>query len=80
MDSNVEAPRTRRRGAALEAAILDAAWDQLTDGGYGDFTLEAVAARDADKARMRLDEHYQGIMQVIDNNRNTSPSGGEDKQ
>ena len=41
---------------------------------------EAVAARDADKARMRLDEHYQGIMQVIDNNRNTSPSGGEDKQ
>lgn len=42
--------------------------------------VEAVAARDADKARMRLDEHYQGIMQVIDNNRNTSPSGGEDKQ
>lgn len=36
---------TRRRGPALEAAILDAAWEQLTESGYGGFTFEAVAER-----------------------------------
>lgn len=36
---------TRRRGAALEAAILDAAWDVLVERGYAGFTYEAVAAR-----------------------------------
>ncbi|MCF8590511.1 TetR/AcrR family transcriptional regulator [Gordonia liuliyuniae] len=36
---------TRRRGAELEAAILDAAWHQLTDRGYEGFTFEAVAER-----------------------------------
>jgi AcrR family transcriptional regulator len=35
----------RRRGAALESAILDAGWDQLIEAGYGRFTIEAVAAR-----------------------------------
>ncbi|QEO14997.1 TetR/AcrR family transcriptional regulator [Agromyces intestinalis] len=39
------APATRRRGAALEQALLDAAWDQLVEGGYGAFTFEAVAER-----------------------------------
>lgn len=42
--SEKETP-TRRRGAALEAAILEAAWQQLLDGGAVDFTYEAVAAR-----------------------------------
>jgi len=36
---------TRRRGPALEAAILDAAWDVLAEQGYPGFTYEAVAAR-----------------------------------
>lgn len=36
---------TRRRGAALEAAILDAGWDQLVSDGYPNFTFEAVADR-----------------------------------
>jgi AcrR family transcriptional regulator len=36
---------TRRRGAALEGAILDAGWDQLMDGGYAGFTYEAIAER-----------------------------------
>ncbi|MER7410911.1 MULTISPECIES: TetR/AcrR family transcriptional regulator [Streptomyces] len=36
---------TRRRGAALEDAILDAAWDVLVEHGYPGFTYEAVAAR-----------------------------------
>ncbi len=36
---------TRRHGAALEHAILDAAWEQLADHGWQGFTFEAVAAR-----------------------------------
>jgi AcrR family transcriptional regulator len=35
----------RRRGAALESAILDAGWDQLIEAGYERFTIDAVAAR-----------------------------------
>jgi AcrR family transcriptional regulator len=38
-------PVTRRRGQALENALLDAAWDELVAVGYGLFTIEAVAAR-----------------------------------
>ncbi|CAL9657737.1 hypothetical protein SUDANB150_06830 [Streptomyces sp. enrichment culture] len=36
---------TRRRGAALENAITDAAWDMLVEHGYNGFTYEAIAAR-----------------------------------
>ena len=36
---------TRRRGKELEEAILDAAWAQLLDAGYGGFTIDAVAER-----------------------------------
>jgi AcrR family transcriptional regulator len=36
---------TRRRGAALEAAILDAAWDLLKTDGWHGFTFGAVAER-----------------------------------
>ncbi len=35
----------RRRGAVLEHAILDAAWQELTERGYSSLTLEAVAQR-----------------------------------
>lgn len=37
--------KTRRRGTELETAILDAAWDQLLQNGWGEFTFESVAAR-----------------------------------
>ena len=37
--------QTRRRGAELEEAILDAAWEQLTAEGYEHFTVDTVAAR-----------------------------------
>lgn len=40
--------------------------------------VEAIAGRDVERARARLDEHYQGIMQVIDRNRQTFQTGGED--
>jgi AcrR family transcriptional regulator len=35
----------RRRGAALEDALLDAAWTELASQGYSNFTFEAVAKR-----------------------------------
>jgi AcrR family transcriptional regulator len=35
----------RRRGAALEKALLDAAWQELTEGGYARFTMDAVVKR-----------------------------------
>ncbi|WP_433383971.1 TetR/AcrR family transcriptional regulator [Actinoplanes sp. CA-142083] len=39
------AGETRRRGAALEEALLEAAWEELTEVGYARFTVEGVAAR-----------------------------------
>ena len=37
--------RRRRRGASLEAAILEAAWEELVAVGYPVLTMEAVATR-----------------------------------
>jgi AcrR family transcriptional regulator len=37
--------RTRRRGEALERALLEAAWDELQAVGYAGLTMEAVADR-----------------------------------
>lgn len=39
------AGQTRRRGAALEEAILRAAVDELTDSGYAGLTMDKVATR-----------------------------------
>jgi len=38
-------PRQRRRGEELEAAILDAAWQELVDVGFAHLTMESIAAR-----------------------------------
>jgi AcrR family transcriptional regulator len=37
--------RQRRRGEELEAAILEAAWDELVDVSFAKLTMESVAAR-----------------------------------
>ncbi|MFI6408596.1 TetR/AcrR family transcriptional regulator [Streptomyces sp. NPDC050548] len=37
--------QTRRRGAALEADILDAVWEELAAVGYARLTMEGVAVR-----------------------------------
>jgi AcrR family transcriptional regulator len=37
--------RTRRRGAQLQAALLQAGWDEITAVGYANFTMESVADR-----------------------------------
>ncbi|WEG10507.1 TetR/AcrR family transcriptional regulator [Microbacterium horticulturae] len=39
------APLRRRRGEELEQALLQAAWEQLLEGGYQGFTIDAVADR-----------------------------------
>jgi AcrR family transcriptional regulator len=36
---------TRRRGATLEHALLDAAWQELQESGYAKLTIERVAER-----------------------------------
>lgn len=41
----METKKGRRRGDALETAILDAAWAELLEAGYSGFTVEAVAKR-----------------------------------
>jgi len=40
-----ETPGRRRRGSALEGALLDAAWAELQANGYGGLTYDGVAAR-----------------------------------
>lgn len=45
MSLNVPGAPQRRRGAALEEALLDAAWAELTERGYDDMTIDAVAVR-----------------------------------
>ncbi len=37
--------RQRRRGEELEAALLDAAWEELVEVGFARLTMESVAAR-----------------------------------
>jgi AcrR family transcriptional regulator len=44
-ESEPDEKATRRRGSALEAAILDAAWDVLITDGWNGFTFAGVAER-----------------------------------
>lgn len=49
----------RRRGAALESALLEAAWAELEEHGYGRFTMEGVARR-AETSRPVLSRRWTG--------------------
>jgi AcrR family transcriptional regulator len=49
----------RRRGADLEQALLEAAWIELTTGGYSGLTMEAVAER-AGTSRPVLARRWDG--------------------
>ncbi|MFB8003283.1 TetR/AcrR family transcriptional regulator [Nocardia sp. NPDC056000] len=57
-------PIQRRRGAALEEALLDAAWAVLCEHGYAGFTLEAVAAR-AGTSRPVLARRWAGRHEML---------------
>lgn len=54
-----ETKATRRRGASLEDAILDAAWCELAERGYAEFTLDGVASR-AGTSRPVLHRRWPG--------------------
>lgn len=56
--------RPRRRGAALEQAILDAAWEELTQVGYRGFTIEGVAAR-AQTGKQAIYRRWSGRVQLV---------------
>ncbi|BBY66413.1 TetR/AcrR family transcriptional regulator [Mycolicibacterium helvum] len=45
MSLKEDVPPQRRRGEVLEKALLDAAWLELTETGYDDLTIDAVATR-----------------------------------
>ncbi len=54
---------SRRRGTALEEAILAAAWAELVERGYADMTLESVAKR-ADTSRPVLHRRWPTRMKL----------------
>lgn len=64
MSLNPTPPAQRRRGRALEEALLDAAWAELTERGYDDFTIDAVAAR-AGTSRAVLYRRWPGKQELV---------------
>ena len=59
------APARRRRGEELEQALLQAAWEQLLDGGYPGFTIDAVADR-AQTSRSVLYRRWADRQELLD--------------
>lgn len=57
-------PVRRRRGRALEDALLDAAWAELTERSYDDMTIDAVAAR-AGTSRAVLYRRWPGKPELV---------------
>jgi AcrR family transcriptional regulator len=45
MTEQAERTRQRRRGEELEAALLEAAWQELVEAGFARLTMESVATR-----------------------------------
>ena len=45
MTEQAQRTRQRRRGEELEAALLEAAWQELVETGFARLTMESVAAR-----------------------------------
>jgi AcrR family transcriptional regulator len=56
--------KTRRRGEALESALLDAAWAELQKVGYAGLTFEAVAER-ADTSRAVLYRRWRNRPDLV---------------
>jgi AcrR family transcriptional regulator len=57
-------PASRRRGAALEDAILDAVWAELAEAGYQRLTLEGIAAR-ARTSRPVLSRRWRSRAELV---------------
>lgn len=71
-----EQPGRRRRGKALEDALLRAAWDELVETGYAALTMERVAVR-AGTSRAVLYRRWPGkselVVAAIGHRRETAP-------
>jgi AcrR family transcriptional regulator len=71
-----EGPNRRRRGKALEDALLRAAWDELAEAGYSALTMERVAVR-AGTSRAVLYRRWPGkpdlVIAAIRHHRDTDP-------
>jgi AcrR family transcriptional regulator len=76
-DAETEAePPRRRRGAELEAAILDAAWDELVARGFANLTMESVAARSRTGVAVlyrRWPNKQQLVLAAMEHYRSTHP-------
>jgi len=55
---------TRRRGATLEHALLDAAWEELKKSGYAKLTMERVAER-AGTSRAVIYRRWRNRAEVV---------------
>lgn len=55
---------TRRRGAALEHALLDAAWEELQESGYAKLTMERVADR-AETSRAVIYRRWRNRAELV---------------
>lgn len=64
MPADTDHVTRRRHGAALEQALLDAAWDGLRETGYAGFTIDAVARR-AGTSRQVLYRRWPGRPQLV---------------
>ena len=57
-------PARRRHGKELEDALLDAAWDELSEHGYATFTFEAVAER-AGTSRPVINRRWKTRVELV---------------
>lgn len=74
--SDAEPARRRRRGAELETALLDAAWDELAEAGFAKLTMESVAARAGTGIAVlyrRWANKDQLVLAALEHHRNSHP-------
>lgn len=64
MSLNAAGGSTRRRGRVLEEALLDAAWSELAEHGYDEFTIDSVAAR-ANTSRAVIYRRWPGKQELV---------------
>ncbi|MEU6431316.1 TetR/AcrR family transcriptional regulator [Microbispora sp. NPDC046973] len=68
--------RQRRRGPELEAALLDAAWDELVEVGFAKLTMESVASRAGTGIAVlyrRWPNKDQLVLAALEHHRNSHP-------
>jgi AcrR family transcriptional regulator len=71
-----EPVRHRRRGPQLEAALLEAAWDELVEVGFATLTMESVAARARTGVAVlyrRWANKHQLVFAAIEHHRTSRP-------